>query len=97
VTSELLGTSADKEGNPERTEVHVDQEFHAAGRGTSISSTRHAAYAGAWQPDDRSHLYAHSADAGLAAHDGGISSDGFEPSVLDRLAGPLSMLQDAVT
>lgn len=28
---------------PEWAEVHVDQEFHAAGNGTSISSTRQAA------------------------------------------------------
>jgi hypothetical protein len=32
-----------QEQSPQRTQVHVDQEFHAAGRGTSISSTRQAA------------------------------------------------------
>lgn len=33
-----------QEAKPQRAQVHVDQEFHAADSGTSISSTRHAAY-----------------------------------------------------
>jgi hypothetical protein len=32
-----------QELDPQRAQVHVDQEFHAAGSGTSISSTRQAA------------------------------------------------------
>ena len=31
--------------DPQRAQVHIDQKLHAAGSGTSISSTRQAAYA----------------------------------------------------
>lgn len=30
-------------GNPNRAQVHIDQQFHAAGSDSSISSTRQAA------------------------------------------------------
>jgi hypothetical protein len=36
-------TRIGQELDPRRAQVHVDQEFHAAGSGTSISSTRQAA------------------------------------------------------
>ena len=39
----------DKELDPRWAQVHVNQDFHATGRGNSISSTRQAAYASAWR------------------------------------------------
>lgn len=34
---------AREERRPQRAEIHVDEDLHAAGIGSSISSTRHAA------------------------------------------------------
>ena len=44
---DCIDTLAGQEGHPQRAEVHIDQQFHAAGNGSSISSTRQAAYASA--------------------------------------------------
>ena len=38
-----LESSQPEHRNPLRRKIHVDDDFHATGSGTSISSTRHAA------------------------------------------------------
>jgi hypothetical protein len=44
VAVDCLEALAGEIGNPQWAQVHIDQKFHAAGSGTSISSTLHAAY-----------------------------------------------------
>ena len=44
---DCLESLVGQEGNPQRAQDSYRSEIHAAGSGTSISSTRHAAYANA--------------------------------------------------